>query len=1813
MNEESRRTVEIRRNSTWAQDRSDAQRRRGSEALAPCSVTKNVKVIFEEFKSLYEERLKRLKTGTEGCTQEEMLQKKVRILQSYVNDLCDQNQLLVQTVEDLEKESTERITSLERELRISDKTITDLNHQRRCLEESLDRLQTENLELKTDVDTLAQVVRQARQTHSLDVTGVKLHCMSQDRIIQSATIDHGEQEYVMNPLPDELVDLLKARIGIMHNLQEEIKMLSDTTTAKRNEEKTDALAMPRGRVESLEKLQAEKVAEIADRDVIVARLQKQLRLVQQDGVDMQNQLQKSKELTHRQREEIQSLREKRDTSTTEVKLTDKGQLKKRLEKHKRKDEEGEEEEEVADEVAQLSAQLQQFQAELEKTRSHHVPATRQARGQLAWERGALLEDHWGKAEEREEHRKQMREELAVLKEKQEASRLERAVQEQAQALGQLQQRHQESVEENGRLQARLEAQTITAQSQEEALNTEIRNTEDTLHKLQKQLADRENVTERALQKILTLEQDLEKTQGRYSAASRELQGQCDLVGALEKELERTGAAQKEAAHEVSDREERLLHLQLELTTLRTSQEHTRRALAVKEQLHAQLSQENRVVRENMSSLQNQLQASEGKVNSLGLEVGTLKSKLQEKSEQSQQLQDQILKQQEALSRAGETLKDTRKAAGNKIQRKDNKLNTLQKELEEFKKQLSDYKNEHEATIQRLEEDTAELMAQLQQRSRDLTSLSAEKSRLELELVLITEKHHTAQHEVSCRDQVTLHMKTDLRAIEERHQGTQEELVALEAEVSRLNEVMNRQREQLGEAEQSCRQAHLRLQQEQQEKQRTHAHLHNTQLQLNSQAEFLSAVRSELEALKQTHCADEQRWSQKSSLLQGQLDETRSQLRETSAQASQQRHALKKLKSQANQAQTQLQHAQDKVKEEEERVRTLKGDLTSLRQQHEGLQQRLEGFMADTLNQEATAAILRQKYTVAMEKVQQLQEQLQASEEEMCYSRKQVLEAQEVISGLREENSSLEARGEEKRRQVENAEEAIDHLTEELQAALDMLTASREHASDRDRTVVKLHADLDDRQAKIVDYEKKCLQLQSDITTYLLSHSHPNDHYEAQRRQRDLYQKEVTLLRHQYEEHAQRSVENDNLLAQLHEEAQGLRAELHHRAQERQELERAVQSLQLELASAQRERRAALSQLQQETLELQQELSLARNTSTHKDQAVKQRDELLRQAEVDLQQAQETVLAGSQEAEGLRAELQSAQQETCSQQQEKQALSTHISRLSQQLQQAQGLYRGMAQALAGQEERVDLLESGLRSAEERLGERVAHSVRLEHSGHKSHNQLSHMQEMVVRLQGEAAVAQSSLQQALGEAMQQQRQQHTLSLEREQDTQEIHTLTQQLQQQAGQVCSLRLELQRERAQCQDHQQELARLNASVTHLNTQVESLRVQRDNHANIVRRHEGCMSALGQQLQQCQAVCQENSRALERKEEQLTVLRAEAAALQQGFGCKAEEQSEALKQEQQALEKKLEAATSELQRLGEALAEAQAENSQLSQESQLVLTNVSHWIKEQKRASENLSVTVKEQSQRMTILTAERDHLQASRDALEAELKTLRAASAERERELEHLKAIHSHSDHQQALLSQLQGQLKVGEIEKENLVTNNLNKLSDMQDKLRSNMDSILHLNQQLCTLSAERDEQHTQLVRERGRRKQMELQLLKGTGTDTDTNRHPHPPPPSLQNHQRSLSHNALHLPSSSTLCCPADLEVEGRRDPGGARLWRSRSAQRLEDPWTLLTGKPLIRSVPTGPTLRDQTQSEPDHDLAPHFTLGQGQISTKVTTCQ
>ncbi|CAM5094283.1 unnamed protein product [Natator depressus] len=73
-----------------------------------------MKQLFGEFHMLYRERLRQLEIMDDA--QEEVLRMKVRLLQSYIMDLSDQNSVLVQTMEELEGESEWKVATLEAEL-----------------------------------------------------------------------------------------------------------------------------------------------------------------------------------------------------------------------------------------------------------------------------------------------------------------------------------------------------------------------------------------------------------------------------------------------------------------------------------------------------------------------------------------------------------------------------------------------------------------------------------------------------------------------------------------------------------------------------------------------------------------------------------------------------------------------------------------------------------------------------------------------------------------------------------------------------------------------------------------------------------------------------------------------------------------------------------------------------------------------------------------------------------------------------------------------------------------------------------------------------------------------------------------------------------------------------------------------------------------------------------------------------------------------------------------------------------------------------------------------------------------------------------------------------------------------------------------------------------------------------------------------------------------------------------------------------------------------------------------------------------------
>ncbi|XP_017572001.2 golgin subfamily A member 6-like protein 22 isoform X2 [Pygocentrus nattereri] len=979
-------------------------------------VGKSVKRLLDEFKSLYEEKLQRLESEIKCGSQAESLRMKVRILHSYVNDLSDQNQVLVQTVEDLEKEASEKVASLEVKLQAGDKSIHDLNHERRCLEEDNRHLRAELQALKADTFTLAQVMGVTLRAVPLERTT--------DRSAHSAQSPQKPGD-LMKAQVEDLRNQLKAKNGIIQSLQEEIKTLLFHSAQKKNEllEKKEAMLL-------LRKPELE-TAQITSGDVI-GKPHSVLWVAHQEAVASDGESRRIVEVPA----EVGNPKEERVRKPSEQLRKQEGIVGRILNSQRPNELE----------MSKLTSPVEHPQLHQGKARNSSAHST----SQDPCEQKLCGPD-------------------------------------------------------NSRP---CEADWAVLQDSSEGLQWNFSHQQERLLQSHKQLClKREQVKRR---------------EEKAKAASPELQ----------------------------EREERMRQLQLDTASLQATQNCMRRALAGKEQ---QLVKEHG---HTLQSLQNQLQTSEEKVNSLGLEVGLLKSKLQEKTEQSQQLRDQILKQQEALSRASATLKDTRRAAGNKIHKRENKLSVAQKQLQEAKKQLADCKKEclqKQKELEKLQEENAELTVQLKEHSQELHRLSGEKRKVELELTVITEKHRTNQQEVAGQDQVILQLKTELRVSEEKLQGAQKELVLQEAEVSRLNERQRRQQERLQELSEMCRQGDVQLDLKERDRQQLQSQLQLTQQQLKRQTERMERTERELTTSRQGHAADTERWSHRNLLLQKQLQH----VQEQSAQHS---RVLLELRDNLDQSQRALQLSQEKITVYEDQLKERGGEMSLVKQQLEEVQEELRESRTSAQSHQSTADIFKQKYMAAMEKVQQLQAQSQRMEEDAQLSKKQVKEAQAEVSSLRDEMASLESRYKKKASQMEHWEEAVEQLTEELQAALDSLRTREERSLRCEEEMQRLRVKVDSQQKQICGYEGKCLQLQTDFTSYQGDHSRSNEEYEALQKQLDLCQK---ALQQREEEVVQVKAELQHMLLTLHsrsEEVQEVREEVQKMLEEKQRKEEENQAV-----------------------------------------------------------------------------------------------------------------------------------------------------------------------------------------------------------------------------------------------------------------------------------------------------------------------------------------------------------------------------------------------------------------------------------------------------------------------------------------------------------------------------------------------------------------------------------------------------------------------------------------------------------------------------
>lgn len=70
--------------------------------------------LLNEFKLLYQHRLKKLEL--QEPHNEETIKLKIKTLESYIKDLLEQNDVLIQTIDELEKEANSRVAKLEAKL-----------------------------------------------------------------------------------------------------------------------------------------------------------------------------------------------------------------------------------------------------------------------------------------------------------------------------------------------------------------------------------------------------------------------------------------------------------------------------------------------------------------------------------------------------------------------------------------------------------------------------------------------------------------------------------------------------------------------------------------------------------------------------------------------------------------------------------------------------------------------------------------------------------------------------------------------------------------------------------------------------------------------------------------------------------------------------------------------------------------------------------------------------------------------------------------------------------------------------------------------------------------------------------------------------------------------------------------------------------------------------------------------------------------------------------------------------------------------------------------------------------------------------------------------------------------------------------------------------------------------------------------------------------------------------------------------------------------------------------------------------------------
>ncbi|KAM8731967.1 uncharacterized protein AB9X84_026192 isoform 2-T2 [Acanthopagrus schlegelii] len=665
----------------------------------------------------------------------------------------------------------------------------------------------------------------------------------------------------------------------------------------------------------------------------------------------------------------------------------------------------------------------------------------------------------------------------------------------------------------------------------------------------------------------------------------------------------------------------------------------------------------------------------------------LSSEMKEREERVRHLDQDVVRLRATQDSLKKTLaakeKHTQQLVRDNTQLKES-LASLQSKLQMSECTLSDISES-------LDQTNTILNTERQQRQQIKEQLHNANKETELLQQELTHMRHTTEKKIQKREIKMCALVRELTESKKQHSECQKELLHRETASEKLCEERDELRAKMEDRGREF--VHLDQTKERLEADLalSHEKLHTLHLEVRSRDQLILQLRAEMKIAEQKHDTTQEQVA----ALEGEVRHLKHEVirhQEEACQLNEKVRDIECLKDQKEKEQLQL-HGQLCVCQQQ--VETFEGKLKKQEVEMELLHQQLKAAKAELKDaslqaqrQNETAAIFKQKYTAAIEKVHRVQGQVEAVEEELRYSQLQLRDSQSATHLVKEELAEMAQRYQEKVGQWENSQEALDQMTDELQANQNLLWETQQKADHLKGLIGSLQEQVD-------THKRQKLVLECDLHLYRQSHSHSDEEYQC-------------LLRHR-QQLQRRCTEQVEHLAECEKAVLQMKSELERQTQEKVGLKQS-------LVASHQAHTSSRSQLEQEVLSLKKEvtrleLELADTQKVHV--------ALLRQSEKELKEARREAARRSSEVGVQRGEVQRLQEQLLKVEEEmrcairqKQSLSGQVRQLGQELEELRSKHEVTVEELAARAEEARRMEGRLNEGKLAEGKIRSVAVRLE---------------------------------------------------------------------------------------------------------------------------------------------------------------------------------------------------------------------------------------------------------------------------------------------------------------------------------------------------------------------------------------------------------------------------------------------------------------------------------------------------------------------